>query len=165
MNEELYMYINLILDTLTSIGTVGATITALIFGLSGKRKKLDINLVWDDITKNKPTLFLYNASTKSIALKNITLTYKGTNVATKDYTQYTGLDYEGYMLPETVHKIQFDEFDLGCVETWNFDTDKNVHVLEICITDITNKKFTKKIKISEKKVKLQKAGNVIRNQK
>lgn len=146
-------------DIMTALGTIGACVIALYFGMRDKIKRLDIDIIWDYVTESKPTIYLYNPSSSSIAIKTIRLIYKDTEFAYKDYMIYTGLEYKGYVLPNETKVIKIENINLDFIDMFNSESDEKIYDLIICVTDISSKKYKKKLKIQEKEVKRQKGAN------
>lgn len=150
-------------EALSAIGTIGATIVALWLGLRKPRKKLDIVLVWDYITKSKPVVYLSNPTLYTIAIKSIEIIYNKKRVVYLELTKNVLSNYNGIITSNETKEFVFENMDLTCVSIFDDSTDDLKHKLEIIVKDVSNNKYIKKLNVQEREVKIQKVGESMLN--
>ena len=150
-------------EVLSSIGTIGAAIVALWLGLRKPKKKLDIILVWDFVTKSNPTVYLCNPTIYTLAVESIELIYNKKSLSILELTNKASGSYTGIIKPNGSQCFTFDNVDLSCISIFDYTTDNLEHKLEIIVKDVSNNKYIETMNVTEGKIKRQKAGKAILN--
>ncbi len=69
-----------ILEVLSAVGTVGATLLALWLAVHDKMRKVDAVFVWGTPTDYQPMLYIKNMGNKAIVIDCIRIEYRGNEV-------------------------------------------------------------------------------------
>lgn len=108
-------------DVLTAIGTIGATVMAVVLAVRSSRKQLDCALVWDSTTELQPKLVMCNTGMRTIVIKSIKIKYKRQNVLQLDMTNiYRASLLSSVVLPnqyQCIEKLPKMDFPLSEPET------------------------------------------------
>ena len=140
-------------DALAAIGTVSATVMAVILAVRSSRKQLDCALVWDSTTEVKPELVMCNIGNRTIVIKNVTIKYKKETILRLDMSNiYRSSLLSSIILPnqfqciETLPKMDFPLSELGSEES------KQKQKLLIITQDITGKSYYSKQIITDEEL-------------
>ena len=150
-------------DALSAIGTIGATGVALWLGLRKPKKKLDIVLLWDYVTKSKPVVYLSNSTSYIIAIKNIEIIYNEKRVAYMEITKNVASAYNGLISTNEIKEFVFENIDLTCVSIFDDSTDDLKHKLKVVVKDVYDNTYIKIIDVLEREIKIQKVGESMLN--
>lgn len=150
-------------DALSATGTIGATIVALWLGLRKTKKQLDIVLLWDYITRSKPVVYLSNPTPYTVAVKSLQIVSDKERIAFLELTKIAGGNYNGLITANDTKQFVFENIDLNSVSIFDYSTDDNKKKLKIIVTDVYDNNYIKTICVSEKELKIQKAGKSLLN--
>lgn len=64
-----------VLNTLTAVGTVGATVVALWLGLRNDKTRINGVFLWSSVTNGSPTLLVQNIGTRIAVIESVEVLY------------------------------------------------------------------------------------------
>lgn len=143
-------------NALSSLATIAATITALYLACRDNQKRMDAVLIWDQIEKYQPALYISNIGNKPIPIKTISLYYKGklffnSNVL-EDFKTNTFSRY--LLLPNTSQKINLDPHEVKITGVKRPNGNRKVFVpkVKIIVRDMSGKTYVFRQKMQEAKM-------------
>ena len=72
---EWYEIVNMVIGTISAIGTFGAAVIALYLAVQGNRQRIDCAFMWEAATEDKPMLILNNIGNRTVIVERVDLYY------------------------------------------------------------------------------------------
>lgn len=72
---EWYEIVNMVIGTISAIGTFGAAAIALYLAVLGNRQRIDCAFMWEAATEDKPMLILNNIGNRTVIVERVDLYY------------------------------------------------------------------------------------------
>ena len=138
-------WIKCVLDIMTAVGTVGATVVALWLALRDDQPRINGVFVWDTATEYKPTLMVQNNGNRIAVIESVEVFYKRHRVSKIHFSDEYSL--RNYMIVEAgeVKKVPLES-------DWFHVTppsdDSKAHTLKVVITPRLGRKNVSKQKYS-----------------
>ena len=146
------VYINLITELLTAVGTIGATLVALFLALRDNSPRVNGVFAWGAETDDKPTLLVQNTGTKIAVIESVTAFYNKEQICAICFSNEESLKNFTIIMPGEVKQIPLDTDWLHISEPSNKE---KPYTMKLIIKPIKGCKNVSKQKYSFNELKVR----------
>ena len=106
---------NMVINALSAVGTLGATIIALFLALQDRRQRIDCAFMWEAATNDKPTLILNSIGNRTVIVERVDLYYCGKEVGGIDILRSSTHSKNAIISPNNNVRIILNSDELNLV--------------------------------------------------
>lgn len=98
---------SIVLDILTTVGTMGAAVVALWLGLRNDKTRINGVFIWSSVTNGTPTLLVQNTGTRIAVIESAEVLYNRKQVCKVSFSDEEALEEYAIIEAGKVAKIPF----------------------------------------------------------
>ena len=96
---------NFVIDIVTAIATLGATLLALYLALRDGRQRIDCVFMWETATEDKPMIILNNIGDRTVIVERVDLIFDGHKICSVDVLRRLAYSKNAIISPNKEVKI------------------------------------------------------------
>ena len=107
-----YDIANFVIDIVTAIATLGATLLALYLALRDRSQRIDCVFMWETATEDKPMIILNNIGDRTVIVERVDLIFDGHKICNVDILRRSAYSENAIISPNKEVRIVLDLNDI-----------------------------------------------------